>query len=220
MCESACICERLCIRANFVKLANRVIEHKSTRRVRVWLLLFVCGGLFFVAGVPWVSGKTSATLSSRDHEPDRDFTPLSHTRTASGLPDSRDQKAARHCPERTCRRRPNRCVSLLDRARCYPSALPAIPCFSGAGACPGASIARTSRAPLHSPDCCVPAAAPTAAACCCRSPCANKNSGVARRHPVEGGGVWKPSLARVLLSSEHEVASFHAGHQKSLLVAT
>jgi len=67
MCESACICERLCIRADFVKLANRVIEHKSTRRVRVWLLLFVCGGLFFVAGVPWVSGKTSATLSSRDH---------------------------------------------------------------------------------------------------------------------------------------------------------
>jgi len=105
-------------------------------------------------------------------------------------------------------------------ARCYPSALPAIPCSSGAGACPGASIARTSRAPLHSPDCCIPVAAPTAASCCCRSPCANKNSGFARRHPVEGGGVWKPSLARVLLSSEHEVASFHAGHQKSLLVAT
>ena len=61
MCESACICERLCIRANFVKLANRVIEHTSIRRVRVWLLLFVCGGLFFVAGVPWVSGITSAT---------------------------------------------------------------------------------------------------------------------------------------------------------------
>jgi len=64
-CVSACICERLCIRADFVKLTNRVIEHKGTRRVRVWLLLFVCGGLFFVAGVPWGSGKASATLSSR-----------------------------------------------------------------------------------------------------------------------------------------------------------
>jgi len=55
MCESACICERLSIRADFVKLANRVIEHTSIRHVRVWLLLFVCGGLFLVAGVPWVS---------------------------------------------------------------------------------------------------------------------------------------------------------------------
>ena len=31
-------------------------------------------------------------------------------------------------------------------------------------------------------------AASTAAACRCRSPCANKNSEVARRHPGEGGG--------------------------------
>jgi len=46
-CESACICERLSIRADFVKLANRVIEHTSIRRVRVWLLPFVFGGLFF-----------------------------------------------------------------------------------------------------------------------------------------------------------------------------
>ena len=113
------------------------------------------------------------------------------------------------------------CVCVCARARArYPSAMPAIPCFPGACVRPGASITRTSRVPLHFTDCCVPAAAPTAAACCCRSPCANKNSGVARRHPGEGGGVCKPSLARVLLSSEHEVASFHAGHQKSLLVAT